>query len=63
MEKPRDELFQEWIDSWAEGTGLGVPCGEAQADGVPCDELGRDCDQCEKGVPAESTDQEAGDNG
>jgi len=46
MEKPRDRLFQEWIDSWADETGLGVPCGEAQADGVPCFELDRDCSKC-----------------
>ena len=31
--------------------GLGVLCPEAQADGVPCQELGRDCETCEKAVP------------
>ncbi len=39
--------------------GLGVLCPEGQADGVPCDELGRECETCEKAVPAETTDQEA----
>jgi hypothetical protein len=52
MEKPRDRLFQEWIDSWAEDTGLGVPCGEAQADGVPCFELDRDCAECDEAYQA-----------
>ena len=52
MEKPRDPLFQEWIESWAKETGLGVPCGEAQADGVPCFELGRDCAECEEAYEA-----------
>jgi len=47
VEIPRDRLFREWIDSWAE-TGLGVPCREAQADGVPCLELGRECAECEE---------------
>ena len=27
------------------------PCAEAQADGVPCQELGRDCEKCEKAFP------------
>ncbi len=31
----------------------GPPCPESQADGVPCDELGRDCDDCEKARPEE----------
>lgn len=31
----------------------GPPCPESQADGVPCDELGRDCDDCERGQPRE----------
>ena len=52
MERPRDPLFQEWIDSWAAETGLGVPCGEAQADGVPCFELDRDCSQCDEAYAA-----------
>jgi hypothetical protein len=52
MDKPRDKLFQEWIDSWGEGTGLGVPCGEAQADGVPCFELDRDCAECDEAYQA-----------
>lgn len=29
----------------------GPPCPESQADGVPCDELGRDCEDCERGHP------------
>ncbi len=49
MEKLRDRLFLEWIDSWADEMGLGVPCGDAQADGVPCFELGRECAKCEGG--------------
>ncbi len=48
MNDPRDPLFQEWINSWAEETGQGVPCKDAQADGVPCFELGRDCAECEE---------------
>jgi hypothetical protein len=47
MEKPRDRLFQEWIDSWADETGLGVPC-----DGVPCFELDRDCSECDEAYQA-----------
>ena len=43
MTDTRDRLFKEWIASWAEETGQGVPCAEAQADGVPCFELDRDC--------------------
>ncbi len=49
MEEPRDRLFQEWIESWADETGQGVPCRDAQADGVPCFELGRECAECEEG--------------
>ncbi len=48
MEASRDELFDQWVESWAEDTGQGIPCREAQADGVPCFELGRDCTECEK---------------
>ena len=32
----------------------GPPCPESQADGVPCDELGRDCDDCERGRTEDS---------
>jgi hypothetical protein len=52
MEKSRNRLFQEWIESWADETGLGVPCGEAQADGVPCFELNRDCAECDEAYQA-----------
>ena len=52
MDRPRDRLFKEWIDSWEKETGLGVPCGEAQADGVPCFELDRDCSVCEEAYQA-----------
>lgn len=52
MKQPRDPLFQEWIESWAESTGLGVPCGQAQADGVPCFELDRDCSECDEAYQA-----------
>jgi hypothetical protein len=48
MQASEDELFQEWVESWAEETGQGIPCREAQADGAPCFELGRDCAECEK---------------
>jgi hypothetical protein len=48
MQASQDELFQEWVESWAEETGQGVPCREAQADGASCFELGRDCAECEK---------------
>lgn len=27
------------------------PCAQAQADGVPCQEIGRDCEECEKAFP------------
>jgi hypothetical protein len=40
------------MESWAEETGQGVPCMEAQADGVPCFDLGRDCSECEEGFQA-----------
>lgn len=52
MENPRGPLFQEWVESWAKTTGLGVPCQEAQADGVPCMELERDCAECEEAYQA-----------
>ena len=39
--------------------GLGVLCPEAQADGVPCFELGRECETCDKAVPADGTEPEA----
>ncbi len=52
MTDPRDRLFREWIESWADETGQGVPCGQAQADGVPCFELGRDCAECEEAFEA-----------
>jgi hypothetical protein len=48
MQASEEELFQEWVESWAEETGQGIPCREAQADGAPCFELGRDCAECEK---------------
>jgi hypothetical protein len=48
MQASEDELFKEWMESWEEETGQGIPCREAQADGVPCFELGRDCAECEK---------------
>jgi hypothetical protein len=31
----------------------GPPCPESQADGVPCDEIGRDCEDCDRGHPKE----------
>jgi hypothetical protein len=34
----------------------GPPCPEAQADGVPCEELGRDCEDCERGHPDETVE-------
>ena len=43
-------------DAPAGGTGL---CPEAQADGVPCDELGRDCEICERATSEEKTDGES----
>ena len=52
MEAPRDRLFREWVKSWAEETGQGVPCMEAQADGVPCFELGRECEECQEAYEA-----------
>jgi len=52
MEPSRDQLFKEWVESWADETGQGVPCREAQADGAPCFELGRDCAECEEGFQA-----------
>ena len=52
MTNPRDRLFKEWIASWADETGLGVPCMEAQADGVPCFELDRDCAECQEAYDA-----------
>ena len=52
MDEERDRLFRQWIESWAEETGQGVPCMEAQADGVPCFELDRDCAECEEGFQA-----------
>jgi len=29
----------------------GPPCGEAQADGVPCEEIGGDCEDCDRAAP------------
>ena len=52
MDQPRDRLFMDWVKSWAEETGQGVPCMEAQADGVPCFELDRDCAECEEAQEA-----------
>ena len=52
MTDTRDRLFKEWIASWADETGQGVPCAEAQADGVPCFELDRDCAECEEAFQA-----------
>jgi len=52
MNISREELFREWVESWAEDTGLGVPCKQAQADGAPCFELGRDCAECKEGFDA-----------
>jgi len=52
MEEHRDRLFREWVASWAQETGQGVPCLEAQADGVPCFELGKDCAECEEAFDA-----------
>jgi len=49
MDESRERLKREWIESWAEESGQGIPCMEAQADGVPCFELGRDCAECEEG--------------
>lgn len=37
-------------------SGLGVPCGEAQADGVPCGELGVLCSECERACAVERND-------
>jgi hypothetical protein len=52
MEAHKDRLFREWVESWANDTGQGVPCKQAQADGVPCFELGRDCAECEEAFEA-----------
>jgi hypothetical protein len=52
MEEHKDRLFREWVESWAQETGQGVPCMQAQADGVPCFELGRDCAECEEAFEA-----------
>jgi hypothetical protein len=48
MQASEEELFREWVESWEQETGQGIPCREAQADGAPCLELGRDCVECEK---------------
>lgn len=52
MEGSRDRLFREWVESWAQETGQGIPCMQAQADGVPCFELERDCEECEEAFDA-----------
>ena len=52
MEELRDRHYQDWINSWAQETGLGVPCREAQADGVPCFELDRNCAECDEAYQA-----------
>ncbi len=54
MEADKNRSRRE--DAPAGGTGL---CPEAQADGVPCDELGRDCEICERATPEKSTDDES----
>lgn len=48
MAQPRTETAEERRRRMDTGC---PPCGEAQADGVPCDELGRDCEDCEKAEP------------
>jgi hypothetical protein len=30
----------------------GPPCSEAQADGVPCEEMGTDCEDCDRAEAA-----------
>ncbi len=36
--------------------GLGVLCPEAQADGVPCEEVGGDCEDCDRADPERRED-------
>jgi hypothetical protein len=31
-----------------ERPGTGALCPESQADGVPCEELGRECEECDR---------------
>lgn len=45
MERPEGETKVE--RSKVVDTG-GPPCGEAQADGVPCEEIGGDCEDCDR---------------
>lgn len=52
MGEERRQGFREWVESWRERSGLGVPCAQAQADGVPCFELGRECAECEEAFQA-----------
>ncbi len=54
MEADKNRSRRE--DAPAGGTGL---CPEAQADGVPCDELGRDCEICERATSEKTTDGES----
>jgi hypothetical protein len=44
-EDPREKSVSDWQeDGWP-------PCAQAQADGVPCQEIGRDCEECQKAFP------------
>lgn len=42
-------------------SGPGALCPEAQADGVPCQELGRDCEICEKARPSSEKEKKERD--
>ena len=54
MEAEKNRSRRE--DAPTGGTGL---CPEAQADGVPCNELGRECEICERATSEEKTDSES----
>ena len=54
MENPPRQRRQE-LEQDAVRPGLGVLCTEAQADGVPCNELGIECEKCERAQRQELT--------
>lgn len=55
MDRPVGQKSTHWEIANLE-SGLGVPCGEAQADGVPCGELGVLCSECERARAVENDD-------
>jgi hypothetical protein len=55
--------WKTWVNGTREASGLGVCCGEAQADGVPCVGPVSDCPLCGRAAAARTArDAAAGDS-